>query len=186
MPSSIRILLLAVLTTLTINQTAQAGILLEPYIGYVSGESKQTTTAKYTGTALGARVGYTFLFGFAAGIDYTLSNLTDDSTPSSELSSSNLGLFVAYKLPILFRAYATYVPSPILSSKSSGTTNTLKSGNTLKLGVGYTGLPFVNLNFEYQTGTYSEVESGGATFPFSPNLTTSAFAISISAPFDLL
>jgi hypothetical protein len=186
MKTSFKSLLFAIITVLTFNQAAQAGLLLEPYLGFVSGEAKQATTSKYTGTSYGARVGYTMLLGFAAGIDYNAMNFTDDSSPKNDLTSGDLGVFIAYKFPVLLRTYATYVPSASIDSKSNGTTSTLKAGNSLKLGVGFTGLPFINVNLEYISGSYSDIESAGTTVSLNPKFTTSAFALSISAPFDFL
>ncbi len=176
--------ILAIFAVFAFNQAAQAGLLLEPYIGYASGQEKQTTTANYKGTEYGARVGYSIL-GFAAGAEYSAISFTDDSTPSQTLTNGDLGFFVAYKFPVLFRAFASYAPSSEIKDSSNGITSTLKSGNAMKIGVGYTGFPFININFEYQTSTYSKINSSGVDFPLSPSLTTTGYAITISAPFYL-
>lgn len=186
MKASVRSALFVLFAALTFNQAAQAGVLLEPYLGYVSGQTKQASTANFTGTEFGARVGYTTL-GFALGVEYAATSFTDDSTPKNDLKGGDLGVFVAFKFPVLVRAYATYFPSSeIKDTASGGIDTTLKSGNVMKLGVGFTGLPFINVNLEYITSSYSKAEAGGISGDLDPKLTGTAYALSISAPFDLL
>lgn len=183
MKTSINQILLAAFAMVAFNQSVQAGILLEPYLGYVSGKIKATTDANYKGTELGARVGYSLL-DFAVGAEYAMTNFTDDSSPSVDIKGADLGIFASFKFPILVRAYATYFPSPEAKNSSGGISTTSKSGNITKLGVGFTGFPFINVNFEYITGSFSKAEAGGVEVPF--DLKTTAYAISVSAPFDLL
>lgn len=186
MKASLRIAVLTIFAALIVSQSAQASLLLEPYLGYVSGEAKQTTTAKFTGTEYGARVGWSSMIGLAVGGEYAAMSTTDDSSPKNDLKSSDLGVFVAYKFPIMLRAYATYFPSSEIKTSSSVVDGTFKSGNAMKLGVGFTGLPFININLEYITSNYSKFSSGGVEGDLSPKLTTSSYAISISAPFNFL
>lgn len=184
MTMSMKQILLSAFAVIAFNQSAQAGILLEPYLGYVSGKLKAPTAdANYKGTELGARVGYSLL-DFAVGAEYAMTNFTDDSSPAVDMKGADLGIFASFKFPILVRAYATYFPSPESKNSSSGLSITSKSGNITKLGVGFTGFPFINVNFEYITGSFSKAESGGVEVPFDSK--TTAYAISVSAPFDLL
>jgi hypothetical protein len=164
-------------------QTANAGLLLEPYLGYVSGQEKQVASVNFTGTEMGARVGFTKL-GFAIGADYTIGSFTDDASPKDKFTVGDLGVFIAYKFPVLIRAYATYVPSAKLKIDTTPET-TLQKGTAMKLGVGFTGLPFVVINLEYITSTYDEAEQGGVTGSLNPSATTTAYALTVSAPFDL-
>ena len=163
--------------------SAQAGLLLEPFVGYVSGSQKQTTTANFTGTIYGARAGFSFL-RFAVGADYTGGNFTDDSTPKFTLTSGDVGGFVSYKFPILFRIYGAYVPSAKLKGSSSISSFTLQKATAMKLGLGYTGLPFVNINIEYLSSSYEEIVSSGITTPLSPKSTSTAYGVTLSAPYD--
>ncbi len=176
--------LFAVLAILSFNQTVHAGFLIEPYLGFVSGEQKQATTAKFTGTEYGARLGYSML-GFAIGAEYAAGSFSDDQTPKSDITMSDIGLFVAYNFPVLVRAYATYVPSSELKVNNSGLDSTLKSGNSMKLGVGFTGFPIINVNLEYISSSYSKIDTTIGAFDLDPKSTGTAFALSISAPFNL-
>jgi len=173
----------ALFSLITLSQSVKAGILLEPYLGYVTGQQKQTGTANLSGTEFGARVGYTLL-NFGIGAEYVGASYTDDSSPKNNLTIGDIGVFVSYKLPVLFRVYATYVPSAAVKDKVSNSEFTFK-GNSAKLGVGYTGLPFININLEYINATYKDVEIAGSTLSLDTKSTTSAYAISISAPFNL-
>ena len=125
----------------------------------------------YTGTALGARVGYKKL-GLAFGLDFN-GNYNYQLGASKEKESFITilpGAFVSYKFPILFRVYGTIIPYGFLknapgSIKEDCLSNAAKTKcpflqtniknekpiiRSLKLGVGYTGLPFLNINLEYQ------------------------------------
>ena len=167
-----------------INSSAQASLLLEPYLGYVSGKTEiSNTTSKFTGTELGARVGFSNM-GFALGVDYNVGKFTDDQTPKNDLTVNDLGVFVAYKFPVFIRAYLTYVPSPEVKSKDSGPELTYSSGNLTKLGVGFTGFPFININLEYIMATYGKISAGGITADLPSSAKTTAYALSVSAPFN--
>ncbi len=187
MKSYARLALIASFALLTFRHSAQASLLLEPYLGYVTGGQIKSAPldAKYTGTEYGARVGYSIM-NFAVGGEYLAKTLTDDSSPSSNTyTGGDLGIFAAFKFPILVRAFATYVPSPELKSSNSLGSSTFKSGNILKLGVGFTALPFININLEYISGTYSKINTNGIEANLQNNLTTTAYALSVSAPFTL-
>ncbi len=184
MKSYFRITFFSVLTALMLSPSAHASLLLEPYIGYVSGKNEMgSSNSNFTGSELGARVGFSNM-GFALGVDYDVAKYTDDSSPKADLTSNDLGVFVAYKFPILLRAYLTYVPSPELKSKTSVSDITFSSGNLTKLGVGFTGFPFININLEYIMATYGKGSVGGFTGDLPSKFKTTAYAISVSAPFN--
>ena len=169
-------ILLVATGVLLSNQSAQAGLLIEPYLGYTNGEAKQgSTTNDYKGTQYGLRLGYSVVF-FALGLDYTGAKYTDDSNPSNDLEIGDVGLFLAYKFPVLFRAYATYVPS---AKMDYGTSTKLEGATTTKLGLGFTGFPIVNVNLEYQMGTYKEADS----VTLVNKIETTSYALVLSAPF---
>ena len=176
MKSFKRLLLAA---ALTVGFSAQAGIHLEPYLGYaVSGEynSGGTTKPDYTGgPLLGARVGYGMMGLFVAG-DYQMGTLTRDSTPEADFDESHLGISVGYEFPILLRIYGTY----FLAAEAETTGSTLKGTGT-KVGIGYTGLPFLALNFEMHQYSYDEVNG----INLSSDLETQYYAISLSLPLGL-
>ena len=101
--------LLAVMAIAIFSATqAHAGFMVEPYLGYETGTSGQGSSEDdYTGTAFGARLGYSMV-GFMFGADYMAGSGTVDDTPSLDVKSTNLGAFIGYEFPVMFRVYASY------------------------------------------------------------------------------
>jgi hypothetical protein len=125
---------------------AQAGILIDPYFGYVvSGSDSNSKTI--TGSDMGIRLGWTTL-GFGVGVDATVSGsyTYKNALGSTSSTPAHTGVFVSYQFPILVRGYATY----FLNTKTSETVNS-NTGNGTKIGVQYTGLPFIALGLEILT-----------------------------------
>ena len=153
---------------------AQAGILIEPYVGsgtsITTGESGgteiPTSGDTVSGSSMGARLGYGML-GFHAGIDYDM--ITFDGE-----KQTNTGVFVSYKLPIMLRVYAAQVLSATNNDgeKVDGLTAT-------KIGIGFTSLPFVNLNLEYS------IQKISVSDPIEMSLNTRVIGFSASLPFDI-
>ena len=114
----------------------------------------QTTTV-YRGSTGGVRLGYSNL-GLALGLDLTYGSFgrLSGSGDLSNLSFLLPGLFVSYKIPLLFRAYGSIIPrvsqlSFIKLSNYDGTEIGC-SGAGFKGGASYLSLPFVSINIEYQ------------------------------------
>lgn len=161
-------------------QTASAGVHLEPYVGYAKGSWEQGAAgADYTGVVYGGRLGYTML-GLAGGVEYMGGNLSDDAVISSDITPADLGLWVGYTFPILIRAYATY----FFEAKSSfkNVTGTSKvEGTGMKLGVGFTFLPFLSVNLEYLTNEFDENQNGALT----TKINSKATMVTLSVPLDI-
>lgn len=139
--------------TLLTGVSSVASILLDPYFGYkISGSSSISPGASITGTEIGARIGWEFL-GFAIGIDsllsgkysYSAAGVTTDATPSK------FGIFASFKFPILVRGYISY----LTSAKETMPLSDYYSGTATKIGVQFTGLPFVAIGLETYTGSYN-------------------------------
>lgn len=169
--------LLLALSMLTFTSVAQAGFMIEPYVGYETGSSKQSGSpdSDYTGTTLGARLGYGML-GLSFGLDYTMASGTIDETtpPDTDVDATDMGLFVSYEFPILLRVYATY----ILSSKADVGQPEDIEGSGMKLGVGFTGLPFVVINLEMTNRTFDEYDGQ----PITPEIDLNTYALVVSLP----
>lgn len=160
--------------------TAQADILIEPYAGYYMGKySGGTNSYNANGSALGARLGYQSL-GFMLGADYLTGAWTGDTSPKTNFKPSYIGAFVGYNFPILLRAYAEY--DVVANDVSSGQTN---KGTAIKLGLGYTALPFLSINFEIINSTFTKTSIDGTDSTLSPNLTATMYGVSISLPFTI-
>lgn len=154
---------------------SNAGILLDPYFSYkMSGSASFAAGSSMSGSDVGVRLGYDFL-GLGAGIDTTLSGkytysnsgVTFDSTPK------NFGLFVSYTFPILVRGYFTYI-----ASAKETATGFEYTGTGTKIGIQFTGLPFVAVGLE--TVSLSYKESSGV----SVSATGSHTNIALSVPFS--
>lgn len=178
-------LFILVLAFLIIPQS-QAGVLLEPVLGYSlhkheidsDGESEE----KGNGVSMGGRIGYQNL-GFQLGIDYLRSSIgMDDNDFKEDLTTTEWAAFAGFEFPILARVYAGYIFSAQAESEVTGGNKfKLSDGTGMKLGVGFTGLPFIDINVEYRKGTYSEVKLG--SLKDSVDTDFSAFMIGISLPF---
>ena len=168
------------LITLLIAANANAGILLEPFIGMNVG-TKDTIKIKTGPTAgreykdtdangdlfIGGRVGLTS-YGFFGAVDYRkLMSGEGDSDASS------LGLTAGYDFPILVRGWVSY----LLTNDLTTTDNTDVDGDGgLRFGVGFTAMPFLSFNIEYESSDYSNT---------SLDTKRETLLLSLSLPIDL-
>ncbi|HXH32038.1 MAG TPA: hypothetical protein VNJ01_14610 [Bacteriovoracaceae bacterium] len=165
--------------------TANAGVLVEPLIGYNFGTDVETSTKNYdgSGAALGARLGYQNL-GFQLGVDYLRSAIDLDSNDFSEdLTMSEWAGFIGFEFPILLRVYAGYIFSASGETESAGQTVEFTEGSGTKLGVGFTGLPFVVLNLEYRAGTFDAIKTVGPEIKQETDY--NSYLLSLSLPLNL-
>ncbi len=196
---------------------ARAGVWIEPYLGYMSGKATATvsvlggapTEYKYTYKTpmLGARLGYGMM-GLSAGLDYSLSTGSFEykqDTPATTHGAdkdkyTNLGIYVGYKFPLLFRVWGTYflkseTKTDTVGAGTGSTVGDKVKGKGYALGAGFTGLPLVAINLEYRAITFDEVTDASTgtttTLPISNALFTESeikakeIMLSLSVPFDL-
>jgi hypothetical protein len=166
---------------------AFAGILIEPYAGYHIGKTKGGTdpSTNLKGLVYGGRLGYQTM-GFQIGADYLTGSISDDASPSSDYTPTDLGAFVGYQFPVLIRVYAAYGFAPQTSVKTNGTTLKYHDGTSYKLGIGYTGLPFVNINFEYYNSYSKKADAGEfGTLDLGYKAYIESYGLMLSVPFDL-
>ncbi len=165
--------------------SANAGVLIEPVIGYnLKFDFKDDSgTEKGMGTSFGGRLGYQNL-GLQLGLDYLKSSIKmDDDAYEENVSMGEWAAFVGYEFPVLLRVYAGYIFSATAETESGGSKVEFSEGSGSKLGVGFTGLPFVVVNFEYRTGNFEEGKSGGLTG--DADLDYKAYMLSLSLPINL-
>lgn len=156
---------------------AHADLLLEPYVGYYFGESDDGTDKDdVTGPGYGARIGYQSL-GFMVGGDFMTGSWEADSTPKTDITPTMMGVFAGYNFPILLRVYGVYNITTKSKTESSGSSFDLE-GESIKLGVGTTVLPFVSVNFEYITATFDEADGQTLT----PSIKHKMYGLSVSLP----
>ncbi len=182
-------ILLMVTAALMISTNAFAGILLEPYVGYETGTYKGDVGGiaafKISGTQFGAKVGYSVLgLGFGADVAKVSLKAKDTTTASQDLdlAGTDLGVFVQFQFPILFKVSATYFVSSKLTSDNNGSKIDF-DGKGFKVGAGFTGLPFVAINLDLISEKYDDIKSSGVTIA-DAHLDRASVMLSISAPFN--
>jgi hypothetical protein len=158
-----------------VNQ-AKAGFYIDPALGMHITDAEVGTTDDLSGMGFGTKVGWKTL-GLSFGVDYQTVNLESDSS-NFEVDTTEIGLFLGYDLPILFRFWVSYAVS--LSGDIANTTTDYDSGSGTKIGIGYTGLPLLSINLEIKSYNFDE-NSAGATIDQDYNATF----LSISFPFSI-
>ena len=166
-----------------IANTASAALLVEPHLGYNLGSSGDGES--YNGGQFGMRLGYQQL-GLMGGLDFTRSNFDQKSSSASgaatyKMERNEFGVFVGYNFPILLRAWGAYY----FSNKTDVTNANFElSGNTKELGLGFTALPFLSLNFMYRM-----IDLDEAKFPNGSKAkvdgSTQEYVVGISLPLTL-
>lgn len=152
---------------------AQAGLYVDPYIGYgwigLEDDNDDGSDETQGGVFAGGRLGYKFTL-FSAGVDF-------NSGSTEDMTRTNTGIFFGVDLPILFRFYGTYLLSSDLDFDGINPSLDFKDGYTL--GAGTTILPFISLNLEYTKVAY-EYSLLGADF----DVDTDSYLVSVSLPLD--
>lgn len=158
---------------------SQAGLLVEPYLGYETGTT-QNSSGKLDGSQLGLRLAYTAPVMFWAGIDATTgisATVKPDVGSSEGVKRTTLAGVVGMDFPILVRAWVAYGFSNELKTETS---NSKLKGSSYKVGVGFTGLPLVSLNLEYLSESFNDVD--GVTL--SPEFKNNSYVLSVSLPWE--
>jgi len=185
--------LMMIIASLCVSSLAQASWMIEPYAGYQLGTVKtddivtpvDSTTGSLNGTAFGARIGYRFFMPWVA-LDYTYLNGTFKPNNSllnnADATQSSLAAVVGVDLPVLFRVWAGYGFMNNLNLKDSVTSITNKlSGSYTKVGLGWTLLPLVSLNLEYQMNNYNKLNSNDIKQTYD-KFDHNALMVSVSLP----
>lgn len=166
---------------------ANAALLIEPVVGYSYGKFNSELSALGTsdkddstlkGLSYGGRLGYQNL-GFQLGLDYLASTL---DVEGDDFKTSEFGGFVGFEFPILVRVYAGYVFSGTGTLGADTGDIDLEGGSGPKIGVGFTLLPFLDINLEYRRITYDTYDLPAST---SFDADYSATMLSFSLPFTI-
>jgi hypothetical protein len=172
---------------------SHAGLLIEPVIGYSFGNanidvevpssptSNSSDKNSVKGTSYGGRLGYQN-FGFQLGVDYLASAMETDG---DKFNTSEFGGFVGFEFPILVRVYAGYVFSGTGTLAADDGDLDFKNGTGPKVGIGFTLLPFLDINLEYRSITYEELETTFSGTPTNLNADYNAVMLGFSLPFVL-
>lgn len=184
-----------VLMALQINE-AQAGVLLEPFLGYDQASMNAVTvgntdvSSTASGMDYGARAGYRFSQGMWLSAEYSLGSGNgkpkDSSQEDSTYTKNAMSALVGYDEGA-FRFWGGYGVSEKLTFKNSTGESNL-SGTSYKLGAGYKPAPNFSVNLEYLVPTYTKYNNGGADADVDTafsKLNSSSIQLSLSMPFDL-
>lgn len=189
------------LSTLLCTSVAHAGLLIEPVLGYNLG-SKFDDESDYiqessgkTGPAFGGRLGYQHL-GFQLGLDYLNSHIdVGQDEVGDHFKTSEFAGFVGFEFPLFLRLYAGYVFSATSNEVSIEDPDdavddklTFVGGSGPKFGVGFTGLPFIDVNFEVRSVSYDiEVEDGptGDKDELDDTMKNTVYMMSLSLPINI-
>lgn len=168
---------------------SQAALLIEPVLGYSVGKLNTEIEAlgatekddnSASGASYGGRLGFQNL-GFQLGLDYLASSMSSDG---EDVKTSEFGGFVGFEFPILLRVYAGYVFSGTADTKVEDESINLTGGTGPKVGVGFTILPFLDLNIEYRNIKY---ETNDEDLPANAELDADYQAVmfAVSLPFTI-
>lgn len=166
---------------------AKASLLLEPVLGFNAGSRLEFEDGKsYSGgggLGIGGRVGYQNL-GFQLGLDYLKSSIDmRDNDIDKNVDMNEWAGFVGFEFPVLLRVYAGYIFSADGQTKSNGNKVELSEGAGTKLGVGFTVLPFLDINVEYRRGTFDETKIGGVKTGKETDY--QSYMLAVSLPFTI-
>jgi hypothetical protein len=180
-------LILAVVL-LAATTSAHASFLIEPHIGYNLSGSGDSPGVEYSynGPQFGLRTGVQYL-GAMGGLafnksSYDLEAKSAATTTKTDVDRTELGVFVGYNLPIMFRFWGAYY----FSNKGEVSSGEYL-GNTKELGVGFTALPLLSINLAYRMTTFDEFENNAGTKTSLGNNEVDAneVVLSISLPLTL-
>lgn len=165
----------------------KAALLVEPVVGFNLGSKLEFDGGESysggSGAAFGGRLGYQQL-GFQLGVDYLRSGLNmDDNDFDKDVTMSEWAGFIGFEFPILLRVYAGYIFAATGETEYNNVDLELKKGSGTKVGLGFTGLPFVDINLEFRQGTFDEYKLGNATVDDKTDY--QSYLISLSLPFNL-
>ena len=168
-----RIFILTILITFT--SQSHGAIHIEPYIGF--GKSTVDVNAGSSDSnddighkAVGGKLGWGLL-GFDFGVDYEMDTHDD-------FKRNNISAYAAFDFPVLLRVWAEYVVSSSFEADDIDADLDLKSGTSF--GVGFTGVPFFNINVELENTSYSG-DFEGTDY----DVQWVSYLVSVSMPFDI-
>ncbi|MFV8249965.1 outer membrane beta-barrel protein [Bdellovibrio bacteriovorus] len=169
-------LLVMLAVVMGFGSVSHADILLEPYLGYEMGKTTDPD-GKMDGTQLGVRLAYRSPVMFWVGLDGTLGlsgTFKPDTGSDDDFKRTSVYGVVGLDFPILVRAWLGY---GFMNEVDLDAGEKLK-GKSTKLGVGFTGLPFLSLNVEYLKETFDEYGS------FDSDAQNESVVVSVSLPLE--
>lgn len=164
---------------------SQASFLVEPHVSFnlYSSGKEGGVDYSYNGTQYGLKLGYQQL-GLMFGMDYKKSAFDlktegNGNNTKVAMKRDELGVFAGYEFPILVRAWGGYYFHNKMKGDSQGYEY---SGNTKELGVGFTGLPFLSMNFIYRMVELDEAKTNGTATKIDTSI--KEYVVGVSLPLN--
>jgi hypothetical protein len=199
-------LVLALVATLVVSivspKVAHADIYIEPFVGYAMIDYDGEDGG---GSAYGGRIGWSAL-GFAVGAQYTGFASTVEASDETgtkkdfDFVGSNIGVFASFEFPILIRVWATYhlsaegkvkdfsVDPDGAGGAAAVVGDVSYKGAGTEIGIGFTGLPFLDINLSVTNLTYDDnehpVQSSAPALEVEETDST-IYMLSVSLPLSL-
>lgn len=183
-----------IVSSLLFATNTYALLLVEPHIGLnLSGTGHNSLvpakTFQYTGGQYGLKLGAKYMQAMA-GLDYNHSSFDlMTSGYSNSFTRNEWGFFVGYNFPAIARVWTTYYFSN--SGEAQSASNLIAKGDkydghTFELGGGYSGFPYVSLNFMYRIIVLTEYTTSSGTSSLTGNteVNNHEIVLGISSPFD--
>ena len=160
------ILIIAMIFFFQLSEKSHAAFYLEPLVGIQLASSFESgrEDGKSTGNQIGARVGFEKL-GFSLGLDGRRNSLSIDpgsNTSATDYTGNQIGFFVGYEFPVLFRVWGNYIFTGSVKDDDNSDVKLTKAGG-FNLGIGYKILPFISMNIEYFNLNFDESDNSGTT-----------------------
>lgn len=136
----------------------------------------------------GSRLGYGIIPMVSFGLDFA-KGMGDGETNTGNVEydtdTTELGAYAKVTAPLLIQAYVGYLFSATNDIEYANTAfaDQEYSGNGYKVGIGWTGLPFLVVNFEYKSITYDEFEDSSGTTEIDTDYET--YGVNLSFPLSL-
>jgi|GEM_PF-7032822 hypothetical protein len=179
MKSSFLALLVSIVTS-----AAQAGIYLEPYIGYDSSTSKGEITitapaqavydadAEEAGAQFGAKIGYA-TGSWIFGVDFLTGELVDKE--DNEATHMNTGVFATHRFNNVFSATLGYIAASSIKRDDLEVT-----GSGFRVGLSTQVHARMKINLDYLMTNYDKLDNEGSEG--KSDIDTSSIVLSLGFP----
>ena len=153
------------------------GLLIEPYLGYESGETKYMD-GSLAGTQYGLRLAHEAPVFFWGGVDIASAMVKMKSSSGGDVDYNKSTVYgvVGINFPVLIRAWLAY---GFYNQLTANNANMNYKGSANKVGLGFKVAPLISLNVEYLNEEYSELN--GVTLITSQPL-NEGYILSLSIP----
>ncbi|MCY4524308.1 MAG: hypothetical protein OXB84_06180 [Halobacteriovoraceae bacterium] len=186
-----KVILSSILLVASFNASA-AGLWIEPMFGVSVGGNGNVGGSEVdrSGHRYGGRVGIKHLIpNMVLGLDYRMGKVkheVDAGSTLKELNAKHMGTFLSYTGVPLLHFWGTW----FFDYKDEIADGLLKGsyfkGSGWNLGMGYSLLPFLNLNVEYSKSKHDEWEfANGSVVPLLEEIEATEFIVGISIPISL-